>query len=321
MGSEDLKAIINQLNKKYGKNTINYVSKMSGIRVDRVGSGSLALDTILGESEGRYGWPLGRMVELYGHFSSGKSLISLMTIAEAQKRDLPCVYIDAENGFDPEFATKLGVDVGKLILSQVSVGEDVMDILTDVIRADKKMVIVVDSVAGLAPMKEMEESMEQHNIALTARLMSKALRKVTALNKLALIIFINQIRISPGAYGNPETTPGGKALGHYSSVRVEVRKGEPLTQNKKQIGQVVKFKVTKNKTASPYGNGYFKFYYDGHIDRIDELVTIGLLNEKIKQTGAMYEIAGKKIRGREALEMELEGDEKFFEKVREEILK
>jgi recombination protein RecA len=169
-------------------------------------------------------------------------------------------------------------------------------------------------------MKEMKDEMEQHQIALSARLMSKALRKLTALNKNALLIFINQIRINVGAYGNPEITTGGKALGHYASVRVEIRKGEPLRESKKQIGQVVKFKVTKNKTASPYGDGYFKFFSEGRIDKIDELVTLGLMNEKIQQKGAFYSIAGKRIRGREALEMELEGDSKFFDKAKAVIL-
>lgn len=316
---KDIKTIVNEINKKFGDNTINYIKDMKDVDVERISSGSLALDYILGQNKGVYGWPLGRTVELYGHFSSGKSLIALMTIAEAQKQDLDTVYIDAEHGFDTEFAQKMGVDTDKLVLSQTAIGEDVMDILTALLETGKKMVIVVDSVASLAPMKEMDESMEQHNIALTARLMSKSLRKITALNKGALVIFINQIRISPGAYGNPETTSGGKSLGHYSSVRVEVRKGEPYRVKKAQVGQQVKFKVTKNKTSNPFGQGYFKFYYDDGIDRIDELVTVGLLNEKIAQSGAFYEVAGKKFRGRDNMEDEIKKDDKLYEKVRKEV--
>lgn len=318
--AKDIKTIVQEINKRFGENTINYVKDMKDVDVERLSSGSLALDYILGQNKGVYGWPIGRAVELYGHFSSGKSLISLMTIAEAQKQGIDTVYIDAEHGFDKEFAEKMGVNTDKLVLSQVAIGEDVMDILTSLLETENKMVIVVDSVASLAPMKEMDESMEQHNIALTARLMSKALRKITALNKKALVMFINQIRISPGAYGNPETTSGGKALGHYASVRVEVRKGEPLNKNKKQIGQVVKFKVTKNKTSNPFGDGYFKFFYEDGLDKIDEMVTVGLLNKKIAQSGAFYEVAGEKFRGRETMEDEIRKDEKLFEKVKKEVL-
>ena len=316
----DIKSIIASINKKYGENSINFVSKMANVEVDRLSSGSLALDYVIGQTKGVYGWPMGRIVELFGLPSSGKSLISLYTIIEAQKQNIPCIYLDAENSFDPDFAKRLGVDVDKLILSQVSIGEEMLDMLAEILSSGEKMVIVVDSVASMVPIKEMEDSSEQANIALSARMMSRGLRKLNALNKKALLLFLNQIRTNVGAYGNPETTTGGLALKHYTSIRLEVRMGEPLKEKDKQVGQTVKFKVKKNKSGKPFGDGYFKFYYDDRLmDKIDELVTLGLINKKIEQNGASYQICGRKFRGREAVEMELENDPKFLEEVKKEV--
>ena len=309
----NISKVILEINKKYGDNTIGYVSGMKTLDIERTSSGSTLLDWALGG-----GWPLGRFCELYGHFSSGKSLICLKTIAAAQKRGMSCVYIDAENGFDPVFATSVGVDVNKLLLSQLSQGESAIDLVNNLLEA-KIDLIVVDSVAALVPKVEMEEEMEHLNIAPAARLMSKGLRKMNALNMNTLVLFINQIRMSPGSYGNPEVTTGGKALGHYASIRLEVRRGDFLKDKEQPIGQVVKFKVTKNKTAPPYRQGYFNFYYTGGIDLAEELVTLGLQENKITKRGAWLDIGGESFQGRPALEEKLAKDDVFYEKVKEEI--
>lgn len=321
--TQDLKVVLAMINKKYGENTIYTLKDVPSANVERISSGSMCLDSILGESNGKFGWPLGRCVELYGSPSSGKSLISQLTIAQAQKEGLQCVYIDCENTFDPEFAKKLGVDTDKLIISQFSVGENVIDMICDLLKGapDEKMVIVIDSVASMVPQKEIDEEVEKTDIALAARFMSKGLRKITALNKNALILFINQTRTNLMAYGSPSTTTGGNALKFYSSMRVEVRMGDKIEINKQIRGQIVKFKVVKNKTAAPFKDGYFKFFYDGTIDKLDEMVSLGLVNKAIKQSGPMYELCGQKFKGRETLERELEGNPEFYKLAKKEILK
>ena len=313
---EDLNKIINEINKKFGPNTIGTVAEMQTLKVERIPTGSIYLDWALGG-----GWPLGRSVELYGPYSSGKSLISLKTVAEAQKKGLKCVFIDAESSFDPEFAKLLGVNVDDLIVSQLSVGEDTFDIVATLLQADVS-VIVIDSVASIIPKSELEDSMEQQTMGLAARMMSKALRKITALNTKTLIIFINQIRMNIGAYKTPEITSGGRALGFYAAARVDVRRGEFLKQGEELLGQQIKFKITKNKTAPPFRTGYFNFNYaTGQIDQVNEMVSMGIINKTIEQKGPYYSILDKQFQGREALEQALREDKEFFEAVRKEALK
>lgn len=312
-----LDEVLAKINKQFGENTIGRVGDMKVLNIERVPSGSLYLDWALGG-----GWPLGRCVELYGHYSTGKSVVALKTVAEAQKLGKECAYIDCENAFDPRFASKLGIDVDKLVVSQASIGETTIDIVAELLSADVG-VIVVDSVASMVPKAEFEEPMEQQFIALSARLMSKALRKLTALNKKTLIIFINQIRVSPTAYGNPEVTPGGKALGHYSAVRVELRRGSKdfiLDTDNKKIGQLVKFKIVKNKSAVPFREGSFKFMYDGVIDRTDEIISLGLALKKIERAGSYYEVQGDKYQGREMLEATLRKNQELFKALEKEVL-
>ena len=315
----DLNRVILKINKKFGVNTIGKISKMPTIKAERVSSGSPYLDWAIGG-----GWPLGKTIELYGPFSSGKSLIALKTIVEAQKKKLKCVYLDAENAFDPEFAKLVGVDVDELTISQISAGEEVFDIVDMLLDSDVA-VIVVDSIAALVPKYEMEESIEKQTMALQARLMSKALRKLTgkASKNKTLIFFVNQIREKLGGYGNPEITSGGRSLGFYSSLRVEVRRGEFLTDNKRKIGQQVKFKVTKSKVCQPYRDGYFLFYYPDSktpdlelFDNADEMVSMLLLHGKIKRRGSYYDVLSKTFQGREELESEIRSDKKFRNKLK-----
>lgn len=258
-----LKRIMAEVNRKYGPNTLSSMESMATVRGDRFPIGLPAFDNALGG-----GFPGGRIVELYGLPSSGKSLICLLTIAEAQKKGKSCIYIDAENTFDPIFAKALGVDVEHLIVSQVSIGEDAFDIMFRLLEAEPD-IIVIDSVAGLIPRKEMEDTMDDQNMALQARLMSRGVKKANALNKKTLILFINQIRSTLTMYGAPTTTPGGLALKFFASVRVEVKQpSEKLRKDDKKttevIGQIVQFKVTKNKTASPFQEGSFKFWYEDY---------------------------------------------------------
>ncbi len=310
----ELSKAILEINKKFGKNAIGKIPDMSVVKIERVSSGSPFLNWTIGG-----GWPLGRTVELYGPYSSGKSLIALRTVAEAQKLGLKCVYLDSENAFDPDFAKRIGVNTDDLVISQISTGEEVFDII-DVLFESDVSIIVVDSVAALVPEYEIEESIGKQTMALQARLMSKALRKITAKaakNK-TLVIFVNQIREKPGAYGNPEITSGGRALGFYASLRVEVRRGELLKDEKRIVGQQVKFKVTKSKVCPPYRDGYFMFYHSDSsspetelFDKADEMVSMLLLQGEIRRRGAYYDVAGQTFRGREELEREVRTDKEF----------
>jgi len=316
--TENLNKTILKINKKFGENTIGKINEMPTVKTERISSGSPYLDWAIGG-----GWPLGRTIELYGPYSSGKSLIALKTIAEAQKLDKKCVYLDAENAFDPKFATLLGVNIKDLVISQLTAGEQIFDIV-DMLLQSKVAIIVVDSVASLVPQYELDESIEKQTMALQARLMSKAMRKLTgkaARNK-TLIFFVNQIREKIGAYGNPEITSGGRALGFYSSLRVEVRRGEILKDQKKVIGQQVKFKVVKSKVCQPWRDGYFLFYHPDSqnpdlelFDTADELVSMLLIQRKIKRRGAYYDVAGKTFQGREELEQEIRNKPKFKAKL------
>ena len=291
----NIKAVIAKINKKFGENTIGHANDLKFTDVSRVTSGSLFLDWALGKSgkEQVSGFPLGRVVELFGPPSSGKSLLSMKTIAAAQKKGINCAYIDCENSFDKEFATKLGVDVDKLLLSRESIGEKVIEIMARLLESKEFGIIVLDSVASMIPLAELEADMENQQMAMAARMMSKALRKLTTLNEETLLIFINQLRLNPGTkYGNPEYTPGGKSLGFYASIRVAIRRGDWIvdteSEGKPKIGQMIKFKVEKNKTAPPLKDGYFKLLYTGEIDEVDELISLAILGDDLNRKEAWF---------------------------------
>lgn len=252
--------LIAEINKDFGSDIIGRTPDLENVEVERVSSGIRCLDEALGG-----GFPLRRIVELYGLPSSGKSLISMKTIAEAQKNGMECVYIDAEDTFDPEFAHKLGVDTTKLVLAKINIGEDILNTVSRLL-AVKPGIIVVDSIGGMTTRAEFEEDADKLHMAPKARLFGKMLPKITALNENTLIIFINQLRSTMALYGPQLTTPGGSSVRFMSAVRVEVKKIEPLhTDNKKTqpiIGQLIGFNTVKNKTAPPNKTGSFKFYYD-----------------------------------------------------------
>lgn len=316
---DGLKAAIAAINKK-NPDSISTLKDAGSMKVERLSSGSNYLDWALGG-----GWALGRIVELYGIAGAGKSTIAMKTIVEAQKRGFDTAYIDAEHAFDPEFAKKLGVDPSKLIISQESGVEKVFDTIFKLEQGGCE-VIVVDSVASMVANATVEADMDQPQIALLARAMSRGLPLVIYHNLGSLVIFINQLRTSPGAYGNPEITAGGKSLPYYASNRVEVRKGDFLEEGtgkeKEKIGQVVKFKVAKNKTGIPYRTGYFNFTYgDAQIDQADELISLGLELKLIAQRGAYYDVMGQSFLGRTALAAGFKADEKLYKAFAKEVLK
>ena len=249
-----------EINKKYGKQIIGNAASMLDLKMERLSTGVKVLDDCLGG-----GFLLGRMVEMFGLPSAGKSVISLLTIKQAQDKGLDCIIVDAEKSFDAEFAKKFGVDTAKLIVVDLSIGEEIVDTVAKLLSAQPG-VIVIDSVAAMVPKEEMEKSAEENTMALRARLMSRGLAKLNALNKKTLVIWINQMRSTLAMYGAKNTTTGGRSLGHYSSIRLEVRQGEKLTVDGKKtgeiIGQVIQANCVKNKTAQPYRQASFKFYYE-----------------------------------------------------------
>lgn len=260
-----LNRIIGQINKAAGETVIGRMGDMKNLATKRYQTGIKRLDDALGG-----GFPAGRMVELYGLPSSGKSLIASLAVASAQRDGGECVYVDAEGSFDPAFAQKLGVDTDKLVIVQMGIGEDILDTIIKVLEAEPA-VIVVDSIGAMVTRNEFQESVEKVFMAPKARLMSKGLPIITAANKGTLIIFINQLRSVITTWGGGgTTTPGGMALGFYASIRMLVKKDkEMLFEGPKTghdpVGQIVQFNITKNKTAQPHVTGSFKFYFDGRI--------------------------------------------------------
>lgn len=258
----DLDRILAEINKKYGVGTVFRASEL--LKKERLSTGITILDEKMGG-----GFPEGRVIELYGQPMAGKSLISLLTIAQAQKKGGKCIYFDCEDTFDPIWAEELGVDMDNLSVFKTSRGEDTFDMLFKALEGRPK-IIVVDSVDSMVVKSELENDVEKVGMALKARLMSKAMRMLTPKNKGTLIIFINQLRSTMAMYGPKFTTPGGLALKFYSSIRLEVKKSDDIHEDGKKtlpiIGQVVSFRVTKNKTAIPQQVGSFKFYYDGKVE-------------------------------------------------------
>jgi recombination protein RecA len=318
----ELKELIAQINKRYGENTLGFAKDLKFTDIPRISSGSSFLDWALGKNikDSMSGWPLGRTVELYGPESSGKSLISLLTIAQAQKKNLACAYMDCEGTFDKGFASILGVDTSKLLLTRESAGEKVLELAIEMLKSKSIGIIVFDSLAAMIPKIEIEDDLEDAQMASSARMMSKALRKLTHFNEKTLIIFINQLRENPGTtYGNPEYTPGGRALKFYASLRVDVRRGDWIfdtVRKEEKAGQIVKFRVTKNKTAPPFKEGYFKFLYQGELDKVDELISLGILNGRIVRRGGYFDLGAHTWQGRDAMEADLKKDEKLFEEAK-----
>ena len=292
--SKALNAALSQIEKQFGKNTVMRLGDNTVQAVEAVSTGSLTLDIALGIG----GLPKGRIVEIYGPESSGKTTMTLQAIAECQKAGGTCAFIDAEHALDPQYARKLGVDIDNLLVSQPDHGEQALEIADMLVRSGAIDLIVVDSVAALTPRAEIEGEMGDSHMGLQARLMSQALRKITGNAKRSncMVIFINQIRMKIGVmFGSPETTTGGNALKFYASVRLDIRRVGQVKEGDEIVGSETKVKVVKNKMAPPVREALFQILYGKGVNHLGELVDLAVQQEIVQKAGAWYSYQGDKI--------------------------
>ena len=294
-----LEAALGQIERAFGKGSIMRLGQNTNIDIEAISTGSLGIDIALGIG----GMPKGRIIEIYGPESSGKTTLALSVVAQAQKKGGTCAFIDAEHALDPSYAKKIGVDVENLLVSQPDSGEQALEIADTLVRSGAIDVMVVDSVAALVPKAELEGEMGDSHMGLQARLMSQALRKLTATvaRSNTLIIFINQIRMKIGVmFGNPETTTGGNALKFYASVRIDIRRIGAIKDKDDVIGSQTRVKIVKNKVAPPFKTVDFDIMYGEGISKTGELVDLGVKSGIIEKAGAWFSYNGEKIgQGRE----------------------
>lgn len=289
-----LEAAILQIEKNFGKGAIMRLGQNEITDIEAIPTGSLSLDIALGIG----GLPMGRIIEIFGPESSGKTTLTLELIAQAQKKGKICAFIDAEHALDPIYARKLGVNIPDVLLSQPDTGEQALDICEALVRSGSVDVIVIDSVAALVPKAEIEGDMGDNHVGLQARLMSQALRKLTGIIKQAncMVVFINQLRMKIGVmFGNPETTTGGNALKYYASVRLDIRKGKAVMDKDQTLGNETKVKVVKNKVAPPFKVANFQILFNYGIAKNSELIDMGVNANIVQKTGAWFAYNGEKI--------------------------
>ena len=312
---------IRELKTKFGEESIMKLGDAPKVGVDAIPTGSIGLDWALGIG----GFPRGRIIEIFGPESSGKTTLALHAIAEAQKKGGICAFIDAEHAMDPEYAKRLGVKTSELLISQPDTGEQSLEITESLVRSGKIDVIVIDSVAALTPKDEIEGDMGAHHVGKQARLMSQALRKLTAIvaKSKTIIIFINQIRMQIGImFGNPETTTGGKALKFYTSVRLDIRRIAQIKKGDEVMGGRVRVKVVKNKVAAPFKVTEFDLMYNEGISREGELLALGEKYGIVQKSGASYSAGEEKLgRGYDAARQYLKENKKIAEQILKEIRK
>ena len=320
-----LATAIEEIKEKFGEGSIMKLGEAERVDVDSIPTGSISLDLALGVG----GFPKGRIIEVYGPESSGKTTLSLHTVAQAQKKGGLCAFVDAEHALDPEYAKRIGVKIDDLLISQPDTGEQALDIVESLVRSAAIDLIVIDSVAALTPRAEIEGEMGQQHMGLQARLMSQALRKLTAIvaKSGTSVIFINQIRLKIGiVFGNPEETPGGKALKFYSSVRVDVRRTAQIKQGDNIIGNRVKVKVVKNKVAAPFKIAEFDIMYNKGISYEGDVINTGVKYNIVNKGGAWFNYGDIKLgQGMEASKAYLIENPKItaeiVKKIKEEAVK
>jgi recombination protein RecA len=318
---DDLREAIAEIQQKFGEGSIMTLKEARPLQVEVIPTGSISLDLALGVG----GIPRGRVIEIFGPEMSGKTTLALHICAEAQKRGGVAAFIDAEHALDPDYAKRIGVKVEDLLISQPDSGEQALQIVETLVRSGKVDVIVVDSVAALAPKAEIVGEMGDFQIGLQARLMSSALRKLSAIisKTKTVVIFLNQTRMKIGVpFGNPETTPGGLALKFYASVRIDLRRTAQIKQGEEIIGNRVKAKIVKNKVAPPFKSTEFDIYYNEGISYLNDIINTALKEEIIKKSGSWFQYGEKKLgQGMEGAKLFLRENPQLVEEIKKEILK
>ncbi|MCL5012149.1 MAG: recombinase RecA [Patescibacteria group bacterium] len=314
--------MIESLQSKFGEGAIMKLGEQTAMQVETIPTGSFSLDVALGVG----GLPKGRIIEIFGPESSGKTTLALSVIAQAQKLGGRCAFIDAEHALDPEYAKHIGVKINELLISQPNSGEEALQILENLVRSELIAMVVVDSVAALTPRAEIEGEIGDQQIGLQARLMSQALRKLTSVASKSntIIVFINQIRSQIGGmtWGNPETTPGGRALKFYASVRIDIRRIAQIKKGEEVIGNRTKIKIVKNKVAAPFRGTEFDILYGKGISYENDIINTALRFGVIKKTGNTFSFNTEKLGvGMDAARQKLEGDQKLLKEIEKEVRK
>lgn len=314
-----LAQVLADIEKQFGKGAIMKLGDQEKVEIEVVPSGSLSLDIALGVG----GYPKGRIIEIYGPESSGKTTFALHAIAEVQKQGGRAAFIDAEHSLDPVYASNLGVNINDLLLSQPDTGEQALEICDALVKSEAVSIIVIDSVAALVPQAEIDGEMGDSHVGLQARLMSQALRKLSgSINKTnTIVIFINQLREKVGVmFGNPETTPGGKALKYYSSVRLDIRRGEQIKQGSDVIGNRTNIKVVKNKVAPPFKAASVDIMYGEGVSKEGELIDLAADINVVEKSGAWYSYNGEKIgQGKENVKIFLKNNPKICNEIESKV--
>ena len=314
-----LETALTQIERSYGKGSIMKLGQKEVQNIEAVSTGSIAIDWALGIG----GFPKGRIIEIYGPESSGKTTLALSTLAEAQKSGGNCAFIDAEHALDPVYAEKLGLNLDELVISQPDTGEQSLEIADTLVRSGAVDVIVIDSVAALVPRAELEGDMGDSHMGLQARLMSQALRKLTGsvAKTNCIVIFINQIRMKLGVmFGSPETTTGGNALKFYASVRVDIRKSTAIKDKDEVIGNVTKIKIVKNKVAPPFRAVEVEIMYGEGVSKLGELIDLGVREEIVEKSGSWYSYNNERIgQGKENVKAFLKENQAMADEIDEKI--